>query len=367
MRLRMIRLLGIGPGLILLAAACSPAPRAPTDRGAPPTTRRMEGPTAEPMEPTEVPTPALPGEGVTVRPLKATWDTGWFQEAIYASLLEELGYTVEPAQAVEEPMAYQLIAAGEADFWANGWFPLHDTFLEMEPVAEEVTKVGLQVEAGVLQGYLVNKSAVDEEGIASLTDLADPEVAALFDFDDDGLADLYGCPPAWTCHLEIEGHLDEFNLRHTVAHVDADYAAGIAHAMSRFERGENILFHTWTPNWTLARLVPGEDVMWINTPGPTGIQAVDGVTGCVTDPCELGWEAHDIRVVANRQFLAEHPAAERLFELAEIPMADINAQNLLMFEGEDSGQDFARHAEAWIRQNRGPVNRWLEAAKAAAK
>ena len=33
-----------------------------------------------------------PGEGVTVTPARATWDTGWFPAAVYSRLLEELGY-----------------------------------------------------------------------------------------------------------------------------------------------------------------------------------------------------------------------------------------------------------------------------------
>ena len=41
--------------------------------------------------------------------------------------------------------------------WVNGWFPLHDAFLEDADVADSVEVVGFEVEGGALQGYLVDK------------------------------------------------------------------------------------------------------------------------------------------------------------------------------------------------------------------
>lgn len=369
MKSRLMYAIGAVMVLALLLGACAPAEEAPPPTDVPePTEEPMEEPTEEPMEePTEEPMMAMPGEGVTVTPLKATWDTGWFQEAIYAELLAELGYTVEDAEAVDNPAAYLAIGTGDADYWANGWFPLHDTYFEEEQVAENTTKVGFQVSNGALQGYLINKSAVEDDGITNMADLRDPENAALFDFDDDGKAELMGCPPGWGCELQIEEHLDDYELRDTVDHVSADYSAGIADAISRYQQGENILFYTWTPNWTVGQLVPGEDVMWIDTPEATDFETVSGVAGCVSDPCEMGWEPNDIRVVANNDFLDANPAAEKLFELVEIPLSSINGQNVKMQEGEDSDEDIAQHAQQWIEDNRELVDEWLAEARAAAE
>ena len=54
--------------------------------------------------------------------------------------------------------------------------------------------------------------------------------------------------------------------------------------------------------------------------------------GCATgaDACDLGWAVNDIRVVANNDFIAEHPDAAALLEAVEIPLADIAAQNAEM-------------------------------------
>ncbi|MGH1490544.1 MAG: hypothetical protein ACRBK7_14335, partial [Acidimicrobiales bacterium] len=46
---------------------------------------------------------SMPGEGVSVTAARANWSTGYFQAAIYASLLEELGYEVSDPAASEFP------------------------------------------------------------------------------------------------------------------------------------------------------------------------------------------------------------------------------------------------------------------------
>ncbi len=313
----------------------------------------------------------MPGEGTDVVLGRATWDTGWFQTAIYEQLLEELGYNVEEIQTLDNPAFYLSAARGDIDAWPNGWFPLHNTFIQDENVEGQVELVGYEVEAGALQGYLMDTATADELGITSLGDLQDPEIAAAFDSDGDGLADLIGCNPGWGCELVIEHQLDAYELRETVEHVQGEYSALMADTIARYQRGEPILFYTWTPNWTVAELQPGEDVYWLEVPFSTlpedqadmeDMTVGEGIPGCTADPCNMGFPPNDIRVVANSEFLDANPSAERLFQEVEIPLQDIANQNQLMLDGEDSEEDIQRHAQEWIEENREQVDSWLEAA-----
>ena len=149
----------------------------------------------------------------------------------------------------------------------------------------------------------------------------------------------------------------------------------MADAISRCEQGQPILFHTWTPNWTVGLLKPGEDVVWLQVQEaalPEDQQdmvdaiSVADVTGCADNPCNMGWPANDIRVVANDAFLAENPALAKLFEVMSIPLEDIFAQNAKMYEGESRPDDLERHADEWLTANAEPVDGWLSVATAAA-
>jgi glycine betaine/proline transport system substrate-binding protein len=311
-----------------------------------------------------------PGEGVSVVMAQPTWDTGWFHTEIYVQLLKELGYDVQPTLTLDNPPFYQAVAQGDVTLWVDGWFPLHNTY---EPTFSQGAEiVGAVAEGGALEGYLVNASAAEEFGITSLADFQRDEVKAAFDRNGDGLADLVACPPGWGCEINIEHHLDAYGLREHVNPIKAGYAASMADAVAAYQGGENILFYTWTPNWTVNELVPGEDVVWIEVPEvdlPEDLMdladaaTMAGVAGCVSDPCMLGFPANDIVPVANTAFLEENPAVRALLEEASIPLADIFAQNAAMNEGDD---DIEAQAAAWIEDNRELVDSWLEAARAAA-
>jgi glycine betaine/proline transport system substrate-binding protein len=339
----------------------------------------------EPEEPVEEPEPVeeepvdepeevmLPGEGQQLNVAMPTWDTAYFQSWVVFRLAEELGYEVGSPDILDNPLFYTSVAEGDLHFWADGWFPLHNTFLE--PVADRVEIAGTIVQAGALQGYLIDKATADEYGITSLEDFRDPEIAALFDTTGNGQANLTGCDPGWGCELVIEHHLDAYDLRDYIEHDQGLYSVLMADTVSRYQAGEPIFFYTWTPNWTIVELVPDEDVVWIEVPFASlpeeqaefeDATTIEGVMGCVSDPCEMGFPGNDMAIVANSEWLSENPALERLFELVEIPLLDIAEQNALMIEGEDDDADIMRHADEWIEANRELVDSWLAEAMAAA-
>lgn len=306
-----------------------------------------------------------------IRMARATWDTGWFQAEIVRQLLQQLGYEVASLETMENAAFYEAVAEGEVHLWANGWFPLHGQYLEQPGVSESVARVGHEVRAGALEGYLVDKRTADRLGLQSLEDLQDPEVAEVFDRDGDGRADLVGCNREWACAESIEEHLTELQLRGTVEQIQGDYSPMMAEAVERFRAGEPVLFYTWTPNWTVGELVPGRHVVWLEVPGlshteggpESGDASVPDVPGCPSSPCRLGWPPNDIRIVAHRPFLEANPAIESLLSQIRISIRDIHRQNVRMFRGEDDEAHFRKHAREWIDRHRYEVDQWLTKAR----
>ncbi len=316
----------------------------------------------------------MPGKGVTVKPARATWNTGFFQEALVRQALGELGYDVQDPKDLQNPIFYKSVALGDVDYWTNGWFPNHDGQLP-KGFYDKAEKVGYVVKAGGLQGYLVSKADVEKFNIKSLDDFKRDEVKKAFDKTGDGKADLTACPPGWGCETVIAHHMKVYDLKDHINPVKASYEAGMASALAGYKAGEPIFFYTWAPNWTIFKLKPGKDVMWINVPEtmPKDSQMagkdrmeVSGIEGGVSDPVKLGFVVSDIQIVANKKFLEKNPAAKKFFEEFTLPLADINEQNTRMNEGEKSQKDIERHADEWIAANKATWDGWLEAARSAA-
>jgi len=316
----------------------------------------------------------LPGKGVTVKPARATWNTGFFQEALVRKGLESLGYNVKGPKDLQNPIFYNAVALGDVDYWTNGWFPNHNSQLPKK-FYEKADLYGYIVKAGGLQGYLVSKKHVEKYNIQSLDDFKREEVKKAFDANGDGKADLTACPPGWGCENVITYHMKVYDLHEHINPITAAYEAGMASALGRYKSGGPIFFYTWAPNWTIFKLKPGKDVMWINVPKiiPKESQkpaedrmTVSGVEGAVSDPIKLGYVVSDIRIVANKKFVKKNPAAKKFFEVFTVPLIDINEQNTRMNAGEKSKKDIERHADEWIKKNRVAWKNWLDQARKAA-
>ena len=324
---------------------------------------------------------ARPGDGITVTMARANWSTGYMQAAIYAALLGELGYEVtDPSDLELAPSnAYVAMANGEFDFWVNGWFPNHNSFVagampDGSLVSDHVTTVGFEMRTGGLQGILTNKSLADEHGIATLDQIVnDPALFALYDADDstpnDGTIQILGCPEGWGCHDNINSWIANAGWTSIEQLPVGSYDALIADAISRDQDGKAYLVYTWAPSAYVGDLRPGDNAVWLSTSdesvSPTQVEgpSILGAGQCSASPCNLGWDAADIRVVANNDFLAANPVAARLFELFTISPVDVALQNVRYSLGEDSEENVRTHAAAWIEQNRSTVDEWLAVAQ----
>jgi glycine betaine/proline transport system substrate-binding protein len=315
-----------------------------------------------------------PGVGTSVTMARATWSTGWFQAEIYASLLRRLGYQVSDPADLEltQQEFYEGAARGEIDLWANGWFPDDEQYLEQDVdevgrIGDAVEPVGLQVEQGALAGILIDSATATRERIRTLGQIvADPRLVRSFDFDGNGKADILGCPPKWACKGDIDALIAEAGPD-ALEQVSGDRGELEELALRLVQARRPVLLYAWTPTATIERLVPGEEVRWLDT-SPAG--APDKIVlergYCTRVRCRMGFPPNDIRVAANSRFLDENPAARELFEQVKIPVEDIQAQNLAMEGGADRPADLASQAEQWLGERRGEVLDWLRAAREAA-
>lgn len=292
----------------------------------------------------------LPGEGVEIDPIKGTPANAWFQHMVVQLGLEALGYEVQETLEADFPALHLAVASGDADYTVNHWKPLHDNFYEKSGGDSSMVRSHAVI-TGAGQGYFIDKKTAEAHGITHLNQLKDPDIAKIFDGDDDGLANLSGCNPGWGCEIAIEDHLDNYALREQVEHDQGSYFAIMADTITRYNEGGSILYYTWTPNWISDVLVPGTDVVQI------GVDKVDGVI----DP---GFAVNDVYVVANKEFLDENPAAARFLELVEIPISAVNSAQIKLRDGEDKLEDFRRQAQDWVSANQAQFDQWVAEAAA---
>lgn len=308
----------------------------------------------------------LPGKGITVQPVQSTVAEETFQTLIVNKAMEALGYTVLPTKEVDYNVGYTSIAKGDATYLAVGWFPLHSNKYEKAGGDDAFYVAGNYI-SGAAQGYLIDKKTSEKYGITNIAQLKDPKLAKLFDTNDDGKADLTGCNPGWGCESVVEHQLDAFGLRPTVMHNQGKYSALIADTIARYHKGQPILYYTWTPYWVSGVLVPGKDVVWLEVPFSALPGNRKNIDTSLPNGKNYGFEMNSMKIVANKKFAQDNPAAAKLFSLMKLNINDVSAENMMMSQGKNSTADIEAHANGWIKAHQKLFNSWISQAKAAAK
>ena len=308
----------------------------------------------------------LPGKGVQVLPLKSSIAEETFQTLLVMKGLQRLGYDVQPIKEVEYPTAHVAIANGDATFMADHWNPMHADFYKNAGGDAKLYRQGLYV-ANNAQGYLIDKKTADAHKITSIEQLKNPEIAKLFDANGDGKADLTGCNPGWGCEAMIEHHLGAYGLRATVTHQQGTYSALIADTITRFRGGKPVLYYTWTPYWVSNELKPGQDVVWLEVPFSALPGEQKGMDTKLPNGKNYGFVVNSQQIVANKAWAGKNPAAAKLFEVMQLPVGDVNAQNHLMSRGQNKSADIERHVNGWIKAHQKTFDGWIDQALAAAR
>ncbi len=308
----------------------------------------------------------LPGKGITVQPVQSTVAEETFQTLIVNQAMQALGYTVKPTKEVDYNVGYTSIAEGDATYLAVGWDPLHNDKYTKAGGDDKFYRQGEYV-SGAAQGYLIDKKTAEKYGITNIGQLKDPKLAKLFDADGDGKADLTGCNPGWGCEGVIEHQLDAFCLRGTVEHNQGHYAAIIADTISRYKKGDPILYYTWTPYWVSGVLVPGKDVVWLEVPFSSLPGERKDVNTALPNGKNYGFQMNSMKIVANKKFAEANPAAAKLFAIMKLDINDISAENMMMSQGHNSSADIKAHAEGWIKAHQKQFDSWIAQAKQAAQ
>ncbi|MEO0406256.1 MAG: glycine betaine/L-proline ABC transporter substrate-binding protein ProX [Cyanobacteria bacterium P01_A01_bin.135] len=312
--------------------------------------------------------PALPGAGVTVTPANSDWIQEQFTTEIVNIGLEDLGYEVERIQQADYAAILVSVANGDFTYTTGLYLPQQREFFENAGGDEALRTFDPLVPDSGQQGLMVDKATSDEYDFTNLEQLKDPELAAQFDTDGNGKANLIGCQTGWACSEAIDHQIEAYDLQDTVEQDQGQYSVMLADVLTRYNQDDSVLFFAYTPHWILSKLEPQEDVVWLEVPFTALPGELSDLSDADTtvDGRNRGLPANPQYILTSEAFATEHPAAASWFERVKVPSEDMDAESLRIEEGEDSAADVRRHAEAWVEENRDLVDGWLEEARQAA-
>ncbi len=298
-----------------------------------------------------------------IRPVQSNIPEEGFQTRLIMEALRRLGYDVAEPVIVPYATAHLLIARGGSDFMANHWKPLHNDYFRYAGGDGKLFRSRLYIYPA-FQGYRIDRKTAETYKITHLQQLQNKEIAALFDHDGDGRADLIGCDPGWACGDVIRHHLSRYKLDYNVRQLRGGYQNRIRTVIDRLKQGKPSLFYSWSPHWMAGIIDAGQDAVWLEVPFSTFPGYQDGELNTkLPDGRDLGFGVNSQHIVANKRWVSQNPEIEALFNVMRLPAEDISAQNVRLYHSKNKRHQVQKDTAEWIENNADLFQSWIDLAR----
>ena len=273
------------------------------------------------------------------------WSGNIFQTWLPIILLQdELGYTTD-FKLASVAANWAALAADEADVLMGVWYPNQLGYKEeyIEPADAHVVELGVMYD-NAAQGYWVPKSMWDQ-GIRSIPDLKNPELAKSVDVDGNGKGDLLGCTPEEKCAQQNDEALALYGLDELYEQKVGEEMLIATAMIARMQKNEPVLFYKYVPH-----------IMFLNYPAGEAVMLLE-------DPENFWGEPASIVKIANKDWVANNEKAANLIRQIEVGLADIN---WFMAEVQETGDDDAALealTRSWLEEHKAEVDSWIAAVK----
>ena len=256
------------------------------------------------------------------------WDENVAVSNLTKVLLEEdLGYESVELQTLDVGVLYQSVAKGDLDMFQDVWTPIHDNYLKelgdqfehLAPWYKGEAKSGLGVPS-----YM---------GVSSIAQLNDTEATR-----------IVGIEPG-TEFVRLTGKevIPQYGLKQEL--VESSTAGMLAEIEGLYKAREPFVFMAWSPHWMNEKY----DITYLEDP--------KGALGAVAKPAKLS-------SVVRKDLKKEDAAAHAFMSKLSLDEEQLNGLEAAI--NDNGAEDPTKGVKVWLEDNRGVVQPWVDAAKAAA-
>ncbi|PSL42576.1 glycine betaine/proline transport system substrate-binding protein [Salsuginibacillus halophilus] len=235
---------------------------------------------------------------------------------VAAIVVEEMGYDTAQTEA-DAGNVYTGLSGGDLDVFMDGWFPVHDNYIEQYEDTIEKTALSYDdAEAGwVVPEYM--------DDIDSIEDIQGEE--------DSFGNEFYGIEEGASVTEVNDDVIEEYELDMT--QVNSSEGGMIAESMRLMESEEPVAFYGWRPHSKFYEL---------------DIKIIDDDRGFFDDD--------EVHVVTNNELADQAPD---VYEFLSNWSMDIDEIESMIVEIEEEGRDAREVAEEWVEENRDEIDEMI--------
>ena len=255
------------------------------------------------------------------------------------------------------PIVFEAMDKGSMHVHPEVWLPnqdnLHNTY-----VKEKGTVVMAPNGVQAFQGMCMEKGMAEKHDFKSITDLTDPEKAAVLDSDGDGKGEVWIGATGWASTNVEKVRAKSYGYDQTLQLIEMDETLALAKLDAAVKQGRPFAFYCYTPNyiWELYDLQilkepPYDPAQW------NVIQPTDDPDWLAKSIAAVGWDFAYLHVHYAKSLEIDHPEAASILGKVKFKTDDISAMTYaLVVEKADP----AEYARKWIEENAAQVEEWLK-------
>ncbi len=268
---------------------------------------------------------------------------------------ENLGLEVE-LQNGTNPIVFEAMDSGSMHVHPEVWLPnqqnLHDTFVKDNGT---VAMNANGVEA--FQGMCVDKATADANGITSIDDLTNPDIAAIFDKDGDGMGEVWIGAPGWASTNVEKIRAKSYGYDQTFTLTEIDETVAYGELGNAITAGDAWVGFCYTPHYVFAlhdmvvlEEPPYDPAKW-NVTQPT-----DSATWLEDSSAAVAWDSAYLHIHYAKELEEAFPSVATL--MSNIAL-DTEAVSAMTFALVIDGEEPLAYAQKWVAENEDAVLGWL--------
>lgn len=229
---------------------------------------------------------------------------------------------------------------------------LHDTY-----VKERGTVAFSQNGFSGAQGMCISKAVRDELGVDEIQDLTDPEVAALFDTDGDGLGEVWIGAPGWASTTIEKIRARSYAYDETFELKEMDSALMLAELDAAMKAGEPYAFFCYTPHHVFTLY----DVVMLDEPAHdedawTIVTPTEDPQWLEKSQAAVAWPATYYSIHYATSLEQDYPEVARFLQNVSFSAEQVTD---MMYALAVENTDPADLATTWLEENQSQVLEWV--------
>ncbi len=205
------------------------------------------------------------------------------------------------------------------------------------------------------QGVCTTKATAGAHKISSLSDLAKPEIAKIFDTDFDGKGEIWIGAADWASTQEMIKRASATGFDKTMNLLQAPEQVALAAVDIAAATGKPLVFYCYTPHHVFAL----HDLVRLEEAPPDGFNVASGSDGTAgaDEAGPAGWNEARFHITYAASLADSAPDVAKVLRRVKLDSETVTALTYALVV---ERQDPAEFAKAWVKQNKDRIDQWVQ-------